>query len=605
MATKKKLNLRKKFKEFKEKLSLPILKQPPAIKRMKTKNIVFFLVTCFITDMMSFCLQGVNAALNAGLFELAIVLLILHFSQQIVSSLFRTYQELSDDLFSQLYSSETTQIVMGLCNSCRNKVLKEENGIQTVMETAEVIQKSKWYISAVWNLWWNIPSTASQILTLVIMILTTVAIELQSSNISQLLFTMSLLIVCVIVYFILGRKRIKVLGSYRKVRKNLYAKEDVLMTEVKSIEFMSQKDFDYHASRLRNHIITSRDSVKTENLKLNKVFIQRAFISSGFMIAILLFKIFTAQEVNAVVLLNVVAISTVYSGILSKISQLLNTFEELANIVIDVDTIYPDFKNIYDVYVEETCKEITGETVDSITVNSFSVSQDPKKVYELKNESPFYLERGDFVLVQGPTGCGKSTLLLLLTGRLQLKGNPISFSTGKSGYLKSIAYQTDKSMANNYILSEIILSDDYETADKPKLFEILQGISLYDELLKMAKASEETKNLPSDDEKVFEFMKIRKFEQFSSGQKQRLAIAKLLYTMSSEHQIIAFDEVFNRLDDETVKRIIPFVSEYVQRDMKRIVLLATHQVELVREYCNKEIYFSQDLSTAYLHTRIL
>ena len=605
MATKKKLNLRKKFKEFKEKLSLPILKQPPAIKRMKTKNIVFFLVTCFITDMMSFCLQGVNAALNAGLFELAIILLILHFSQQIVSSLFRTYQELSDDLFSQLYSSETTQIVMGLCNSCRNKVLKEENGIQTVMETAEVIQKSKWYISAVWNLWWNIPSTASQILTLVIMILTTVAIELQSSNTSQLLFTMSLLIVCVIVYFILGRKRIKVLGSYRKVRKNLYAKEDVLMTEVKSIEFMSQKDFDYHASRLRNHIITSRDSVKTENLKLNKVFIQRAFISSGFMIAILLFKIFTAQEVNAVVLLNVVAISTVYSGILSKISQLLNTFEELANIVIDVDTIYPDFKNIYDVYVEETCKEITGETVDSITVNSFSVSQDPKKVYELKNESPFYLERGDFVLVQGPTGCGKSTLLLLLTGRLQLKGNPISFSTGKSGYLKSIAYQTDKSMANNYILSEIILSDDYETADKPKLFEILQGISLYDELLKMAQASEETKNLPSDDEKVFEFMKIRKFEQFSSGQKQRLAIAKLLYTMSSEHQIIAFDEVFNRLDDETVKRIIPFVSEYVQRDMKRIVLLATHQVELVREYCNKEIYFSQDLSTAYLHTRIL
>ena len=190
MATKKKLNLRKKFKEFKEKLSLPILKQPPAIKRMKTKNIVFFLVTCFITDMMSFCLQGVNAALNAGLFELAIILLILHFSQQIVSSLFRTYQELSDDLFSQLYSSETTQIVMGLCNSCRNKVLKEENGIQTVMETAEVIQKSKWYISAVWNLWWNIPSTASQILTLVIMILTTVAIELQSSNTSQLLFTM-------------------------------------------------------------------------------------------------------------------------------------------------------------------------------------------------------------------------------------------------------------------------------------------------------------------------------------------------------------------------------------------------------------------------------
>lgn len=603
MATKK--NVRKKLKEFKEKISLPILKQPPAIKKMKTKNIIFFLVTCFILDMMSFCLQGVNMALDAGLIWIAVFLLVLHFSERIIESMFATYRDLNNDLFSQLYSAESSQMVMNLSNSCRNKVLKDEHGVQTVMETAEMIQKSRWYIDSVWRFWWNIPGTISQTLTLVIMIMTTIMIELTSNPTSQLIFTMSLLIVCVGVYFWLGKKRIDLLDNYRKTRRELQSKEDVLLTEVKSIEYMSKRDFEYHANRLRDNIVDSRDVVKTENLKLNKVFIQRAFISSGFMVAILLFKIFTAEEINASVLLNVVAISTVYSGILSKISTVISSFESIADLVIDVNTLYPDFKNIYDTYVEETCKEITGEQVDSITVNSFSVSQDPKKVYELKNESPFYLERGDFVLVQGPTGCGKSTLLLLLTGKLQLKGNPIWFSTGKNGYLKSIAYQTDKSMANNFIMSEIILSDDYETADKPKLFEILHGVCLYDELLKMAKINEGTKNLPSDDEKVFEFMKIRKYEQFSSGQKQRLAIAKLLYTMSNEHQIIAFDEVLNRLDDETVKRIVPFVAEYVQRDMKRIILLATHQVELVRKYCNKEIYFSQDLSTAYLHTKSL
>lgn len=603
MATKK--NVRKKLKEFKEKISLPILKQPPAIKKMKTKNIIFFLVTGFIIDMMSFCLQGVNMALNAGLIRLAIVLLVLHFSERIIHSLFGTYQDLNNDLFRQLYSSESSDMVMSLSNSSRNKVIKNDSGVQTIMETAEIIEKSKWYIDAVWNFWWKIPSTVMQTITLVIMIMTTIMIELESNSASQLAFTMALLILCVGVYFYLGKKRIKLLDQHRKMRREMQAKEDIMLTEVKSIEYMSKKDFDYHANRLRDTIVSSRDLVKTENLKLNKVFIQRAFISSGFMIAILLFKVFTAEEVNASVLLNVVAISTVYSGILSKISTVLSNFEVMADIVIDINTVYPDFQNIYDVYVEETCKEITGEMVNSITVDPFSVSQDPKKVYELKNEAPFFLKRGDFVLVQGPTGCGKSTLLLLLTGRLQLKGSPILFSTGKSGYLKAIAYQTDKSMANNYILSEIILSDDYETADKPKLFEILRGVCLYDELLKMAKTCDETKDLPSVDEKVFKFMQIRKYEQFSSGQKQRLAIAKLLYTMSKEHQVIAFDEVFNRLDDETVKRIVPFVAEYVQRDMKRIVLLATHQVELVRKYCNKEIYFSQDLSTAYLHTKSL
>ena len=278
MATKK--NVRKKLKEFKEKISLPILKQPPAIKKMKTKNIIFFLVTGFIIDMMSFCLQGVNMALNAGLIRLAIVLLVLHFSERIIHSLFGTYQDLNNDLFRQLYSSESSDMVMSLSNSSRNKVIKNDSGVQTIMETAEIIEKSKWYIDAVWNFWWKIPSTVMQTITLVIMIMTTIMIELESNSASQLAFTMALLILCVGVYFYLGKKRIKLLDQHRKMRREMQAKEDIMLTEVKSIEYMSKKDFDYHANRLRDTIVSSRDLVKTENLKLNKVFIQRAFISS-------------------------------------------------------------------------------------------------------------------------------------------------------------------------------------------------------------------------------------------------------------------------------------------------------------------------------------
>ena len=271
------------------------------------------------------------------------------------------------------------------------------------------------------------------------------------------------------------------------------------------------------------------------------------------MIIILLFKIVTAQTLDLSVILNVIAVSSVYSTILNKIQTILDECETLADNIIDITTLYPDFKLINDVYI-----------------------------------------------VHGPTGCGKSTLLLLLTGKLRIQNNPIIFSSGESGYLNSIAYQTDKAMANGFVINELILNDNPDTnTDYTKLFEILHGLCLYSEFLRMAKSDTDINlaNL-SDDDKVFQLLKFRKTRQFSSGQQQRLAIAKLLYTMTANHQVIALDEAFNRLDDSTAEKCIHFVYEYSQKDIHRIVLLATHQIELVRPICNKEISFVENLNTS-------
>ena len=585
----------KKIIEFKKKLLYSILRQPRGIKVLKSKIIIFNILATLIFDAMAFSLKGSEIAMQHELSFLAILLLILYFSQRTLESSFITFADLQDDNFTEIYSAESISIIMQICNVTNSKVFKKNSdGNSSILEKAEIIEKTKDYLQNVWNFWWKLPEVITEIVTLLIMITIMIFIEVNSKQSIIILF---LLATCIIIYIILEKKRINFKKSFRKISKESKFKYDILYTEIKSIDFISQDDFEYHAEKLKKEILNSNEISKRERLNLNKVFIQRSIIASGFMIAILVFKVITVSTLNIQVLLDIVAISSIYSTILSKIGIVLEKFESIMDIVIDINTLHPDFKNINSVYEEEMSKVFEEKNIDSIYVGVFKASQDPEEKFVLQNSKEFELSKSDSILIHGHTGCGKSTLLFLLTGKLRVYNNPIKFSNGKNGYLKSIAYQTDKSMANNFVINEIILDDDINKVDQNKLLEILKGLKLYDEILNIAKGDLKLNiSKMSKNEKIFAFLRTRKTSQFSSGQKQRLALAKLLYTMTKEHQVIALDEAFNRLDDSTAKDCIKFVYEYTQKDFPRIVLFATHQVELVRPFCNKEISFEEVLN---------
>jgi len=598
--TKRVNSLGKVIKDLKSKFSFEITKQPANVKKMRTYMIIRGIIVNFLFSIFAFSIKGSQLAIQHNLPILSVMLLALYFSERIVESAYNTYDELQKDNFRQVYSSVIIGIIMDLTCKTRGKVLKKnENGIENVMPHPELIKKSKDYIDGVWNFWWNLPVTIANVAILVVMIAITLKMELADSSFTEAIFVMILLFLCVIIYFFFGKKRIDVMKKFRKKRKENEAREEVLFSEIKSIEFASQKDFMYHANRFREHSVNSIKLLTSERLKLNAVFVKRNAVASFFMISILIYKILVSGEITEEVILGIVAVSTVYSTILSKISDILQNVENTMNYFIDVDKLYSDFSNIYSVYcIEKEKEDRLGESEEElestkIKIGEFVFSYNERNSWSLVNPNPFELLLGEVGFVRGETGSGKTTSLNVFNGNVRMPRSPISLGNGQIGYLKTLTYHTDRSMADNFILNEIVLSDDYSVVDKPKLFEILEGLTLKPVFLTLVKHDEAFKGFENEEDLIMEFMKLRTYKQFSSGQQQRIALAKLLYTLDSSIQAIWLDEAFNRLNDEIAEQCVKFILEYVQRDRKRLVLIASHQVDIVRPYCSKEISFER------------
>ncbi|MBQ3415757.1 MAG: ATP-binding cassette domain-containing protein [Clostridia bacterium] len=583
--------------------SFDILERPAKVASFAKKIIVIQILGTVIPVLFSFALTWAKSAYTNGYIAVSILLLVLYFAEQTLESIGTTITELKSAQFQALTTSESTKIVLNLNNTVKSKVFKKSKGNLTMVEDSEITQQSLDYLSSYWNLQILVPVFISQIIVILATLaatIVTVATD-ESSTTLEVILTTSMLIASIFLYIPLTRKRIKVMRKYRKVKQDNKAKTEVLKTEIKTIDFISEKDFTYHAEKLRTALDENITAEKDENLKLNKVFIERSFLSSMIMIILIGINLYSRHTFTLESIFGIVAFSQIFSRILREITHITDRFERVMNTVVEMEGLYDSFKNIYTVYEREMNKKIISSDINTVTIDEFTASQDPNGVFSLINTNLISINSGDTYLVYGHTGCGKSTFLYLLTGKLNLQNSPIIFSNGDSGYLNSIAYQTDKSMANNFVVNEIAITDDINSVDIVKFFSILNGLHLYTEVLQMLRNTEFDNKNWTDDMKVFNFLQARKTKQFSSGQMQRLALAKLLYNLSDTNQLVALDEPFNRLDDQTATSCMEFIQQYIMK-RNRILILATHQVEICRSYSNHEIYFEEDVNKSYLKT---
>ena len=174
------------------------------------------------------------------------------------------------------------------------------------------------------------------------------------------------------------------------------------------------------------------------------------------------------------------------------------------------------------------------------------------------HDTTFQVEKGELVVIVGPSGAGKTTLLNILggmdtlsTGRVMLDGREISALSKKelTDYRRhdvGVVFQVYNLIGNRTALENVELAN-----------QICKNPMDAEEILKDVGLEERKKNFPS---------------QLSGGEQQRVAIARAL---AKNPKLLLCDEPTGALDYQTGKAILQLLQD-TGRKTGMTVIIITH-----------------------------
>ena len=234
---------------------------------------------------------------------------------------------------------------------------------------------------------------------------------------------------------------------------------------------------------------------------------------------------------------------------------LINEYYNLENKnIFNDDTNYKNSKKFYNKTLFN--KEIKLQNI------SFSFSNNNRILDNLN----FSINKFNLIGISGESGSGKSTLVNIITrlikpdnGSLLLDGKKIEGLQDLRNYqnLFNITSQ-DTFLLNGSIKENIIFGNDTEIS--------LEKIK---ESVKFARLEKMIDELPNGIDTDIGLT----FKKLSSGQKQRIAIARAYYL---DKQIIIFDEATNALDEENEKIIMENICKL---KLKKTIIIISHNLK--------------------------
>ena len=172
----------------------------------------------------------------------------------------------------------------------------------------------------------------------------------------------------------------------------------------------------------------------------------------------------------------------------------------------------------------------------------------------------FEVKKGDFFGIVGRNGSGKSTLLKLLAGIYQPTSGTI-FTTGRVvPFIElGVGFNPELSGRENVFLNGAMLG-----------FSNKEISNMYGDIVDFAELDG--------------FMD-QKLKNYSSGMQVRLAFS---IAIKAEGDILILDEVL-AVGDEAFQRKCNDYFERIKKDESKTVILVTHGMDAVRNYCNRAI----------------
>lgn len=225
---------------------------------------------------------------------------------------------------------------------------------------------------------------------------------------------------------------------------------------------------------------------------------------------------------------------------------------------------------------------IINEDILKISFENFSFKYNHQKEYLIKNLN-ITINKGDKILILGKNGAGKSTLLKSIlnffpqtTGNIYI--NNIDIQDIKTqAYIQHFGVLIQNEPMYSISIVEYIYNGQYTEKKKTQLYDILKIVRL-DNLISQ---------LPNGINTILTTEFDRYGVELSSGEKQRLQLARVL---ASDAEVLVLDEPFSNLNKEMGNEII---RDVLKSYSEKTILMISHDNNMIHHF-DKLICFSDN-----------
>lgn len=190
------------------------------------------------------------------------------------------------------------------------------------------------------------------------------------------------------------------------------------------------------------------------------------------------------------------------------------------------------------------------------------------------NSISLEFSRGEFVAITGESGSGKSTLSHVIGGILPYESGELYFNGGETSHFDSLDWERYRRDSISFI------SQSYG---------ILPGATVIKNVVSaLVLAGMDMPEAKVEAEKILKQVELwelrhRRAAKLSSGQKQRLSIARAL---AKPAPILIADEPTGNLDPENSEKVISLLK---QASGDRLVILITHEFDEAKDHATRHI----------------
>lgn len=186
-----------------------------------------------------------------------------------------------------------------------------------------------------------------------------------------------------------------------------------------------------------------------------------------------------------------------------------------------------------------------------------------KKRQKVLDGISFEVNKGDFFGIVGRNGSGKSTLLKILAGVYSPTSGIVDVMGKLTPFIElGVGFNPELTGRDNVYLNGALLGFSHKEMD-----------AIYDEIVDFAELSE--------------FMD-QKLKNYSSGMQVRLAFS---IAIKARNEILIFDEVLAVGDEAFQRKCLDVFERY--KASGQTVVLVTHDMETVRQFCNRAMLIHQ------------